>query len=96
MGAISSCQVTGRDLGALRPPAGRLQSGVPRLEVPPAALQLSGLKNELGRDIHKLWFCQTCLLGELLIDWKAPPKSASMLSDHRGRWGRAWKGRGKY
>lgn len=34
------------------PPAGRLQDG----ESPPAAQQLSVVKNEMGREIHKLWF----------------------------------------
>lgn len=32
---------------------------------------------------------KTCLLGELLIDWKAPPQSALKLNGEGGCWGQS-------
>lgn len=96
MGAISPCQVTGRRLlGLYEPPwtlyglyqKGICRSGFPFGGSPPSAQQLSGLKNEMGREIHKLLVLKTCLLGELLIDWKAPPQSALKLNGEGGCWG---------
>lgn len=65
MGAISPCQVTGRWLLGLHEPPwtlyglyeqGICASGFPVGGSPPSAQQLSGLKNEMGREIHKLRF----------------------------------------
>lgn len=65
MGAISPCQVTSpRLLGLHEPPRtlyGLYQKGICRRGFPvggspQSAQQLSGLKNEMEREIHKLRF----------------------------------------
>lgn len=66
VGAISPCQVTSSRACTSPPPGPSMfcthQQGISAESVshtggsPPSARQLSGLKNEMGRKIHKLWF----------------------------------------